>query len=982
MNKLTNSVLTVVLTASVSITYAQQVKKDTVKTKDIGEVVVTALGVKKEKRSLGYSTQNVNGDEVAKSGKSNVMDALAGKVSGVQITNSGGQAGGGTTVVIRGISSITGNNNPLYVIDGVPVSDDTYRVSDTSTDGAPVTNRATDINPDDVESVNVLKGGAATAIYGIKAQNGVIMITTKKGKAGKLTVDFSSNYAIDEPNKFPLFSDKYTTGDNGAFTSSTTLQWGSMVTQQADGTYQAGLYPAGVVRNLTGTGTPVNVGGQALKVYPKNYENFFRKGETVRNNVTVSGGNESSTFLASASYLDQSGIIPNQQFNRASVLFNITHKLTPKVDVDVKFNYINSGGKFFKSRFISETLAYFNNNYDVNNQNYQDQFGNRTYWHPERSHPQWIVNKTGEDRKLDRFITNFGFNYKIAKGLSLQNRVGLDYYLNRINDVSQLGTAEFAGSNYGGSIAEVRETNTIINSDTFLRYETNVTDDYKISTMVGANFNHNQFDILYNIGRTMIVRDLVDITHTKDQVISRSSGKIQTIGVFGELTNSYKNMLFVTLTGRNDWNSKLAAPRGYAFNKINFFYPSVSSSFVFSELMNDKSFFGKLKASYAQTANVPAGAYATSTLYNKTEANFFGNSAYYLNTTLGNSEIKPEKVSQWEVGTELGFMRNKIVLEGAYYEKKSENQIIEAPVSQASGFTRRLMNLGEIQNKGFEITLKLNDIFKTDDVRFSTEFNFTRNRNKVIKVSDQGQDNVQLDTAYYNDAAEFIAKVGQPIGAIYGYDYLRNAQGTIIVDPDGKPIRNSEKTLLGDTNPDFVLGMSGALTFKGFKFGYTTELKYGGQVFNDYAANLVYAGRHKLTDERYYDNDPVNNATRNYNGVSIDGTPVNRAINLTKAYYNEYSKVDSNFVENATWWRLRNIYLGYAIPKKYLDKLNMGITNLEFTFSGRNLLLITNYSGIDPEVNSLGATGRGILGLDSNSIPNTRSFDFGVKLKF
>jgi len=934
-------------------------------------VVVTALGIKREKKSLGYSTQNVKSDEISKSGRTSVLDALNGKVSGVQITNSGGQAGSGTNVVIRGYASLTGSNQPLYVVDGVPIDNSSeYSNNSAIYGGTPSSNRASDISPDDVASVSVLKGGAATALYGIRASNGVILITTKKGNSGEgLNVELSTSQSTDMPNKFPNLSDKFTTGSNGIWNAATTNNWGPLSNSGA-------LYPVGAHRDLLGTGTIEDIGGQPIITYTDNYKGFFRDGNTARYNIAVSGGGKDNSFYTSISNTAQGGVIPNQEYKRTSFLFSGSQKISDKLEVEAKANYINSSGKYFDGVLIGENLAYFNNNYDVNNP-YQDAYGNPTYWHSTIDQPTWSVNKTGEDRQLDRLIANLGFNYKVLPNLSINYKLGVDTYAeSRLNHQS-IGTKATNANDYMGKLSSTKLFSREFNSDLFIRYDLHLTDDIKVATMVGNNFNQKVFDRLDNTGTSFIVPNLFDIQNTIEKTTSHYSTTQESLGVFGDVTASYKNYLFVTATARNDWHSTL--PRA----KNNFLYPSLSTSFIYSELMDTKSFYGKLRASYAKTANVPPVA-ALKDVYYKQDTNYFGNPAFTLGDVQNNPTLKPEDIIQWEVGSELGFLNNKITLDATYYEKKSVDQIVNSPVSNVTGYSSRWFNIGEVVNKGFEATLKLTNLVAIKDLNWSTEFNFTRNKGIVNKVGD-GVDRVILGYGNWTNA-EIIAEKGLPLGAIYGYTYEHSVAGDLssplLVDANGNPSQSAERVVLGNTQPDFILGWNTSFSYQGINAGFTLERKQGGDIINDFGANIAYSGHSAVTDNRYYTSGTSVQGTQNFNGVDENGAAVNVPAKLTKGFYTTtYANVDQNFIEDASWWRLRNIYIGYSVPKKFLKTIKL--SGLDFTLSGRNIWLKTNYSGVDPEVNSrgVGSGGAGLIGIDANSIPNTKSIDFSVKIK-
>jgi TonB-linked SusC/RagA family outer membrane protein len=950
------------------------------------EVVVTALGISRDKKAISYSAQTVTADAIASGGRPNLVDDLNGKVAGVQITNAGGQAGSGTTIVIRGYNSLTGNNQPLYVVDGIPIDNSSEQANGYAYN-VPTANRAIDLSPDDIESLTVLKGGAATALYGIQAANGALVITTKKGKNGKINIEAGYDYSVAKANKFPAFSQGYMRGTNGLYNTATTNNWGPVASSNP-------VFPAGTSLDLVGTNVPVDVSGQKIPYYPNNYKNFFVNGKTNKYNLALSGGNDKTTFYAGLSRVDQSAIVRNNTYDKTSAVFNFSTQVTSKLRVDAKINYINTVGLRFDAGRMMNGLDYYVNTWDITTFPWKDASGQETWWQKTISSPMWSVNETGEHYDVNRYIGNLGFDYKLAKGLSLDYKYGLDNYAENRRNVDPIGTLAYSSTNYLGGMHEVRINSLQANSDLMLNYDKQLTDKFHLHAIAGQNVFYHKYDVLDITGSSFVLPDLYDITNTKTQTNYHSSYHKQTFGVYGDLQLSYGDFLFLEGTLRNDWSSTL--PR----NNNSFLYPSVSAGFSFADFLKQSWLsYGKLRASYAGTAN-DAPVNALQTAYSNVTPTVFSNVRYSYPTTVGNPNIKPEHTTQKEIGIDLGLFKRKVMLEATYYSKKSYDQIIYAPTSYATGVTTQLINLGETTNKGIDATLTFKDIVKTKKFSWTSAFNFSRNVSNVVKVGDNGNDKVTL-VGGFNSTAEIDAQKGQPFGAIYGYAWARyspldaNGNPTIdesspnylkqpyLLDAKGNPSSSGAKTLLGNTSPKFILAWNNTLSYGHFFAGLTAEWRHGGDVLNDYNNLLTYSGKGALTQNRYYAPGNISGAqaTKTWVGVDNTGKAVSAPIQLTKSYYTVVFKaVDENWVEDASWLRLRNVYVGYSIPEKAFGSSH--IKGIDITLSGRNVWLHTKYTGIDPEVSSAGSGPNGVTGIDVNSVPATKSWDVAIKVHF
>ena len=949
--------------------------------KSLSEVVVTALGITRDKKAISYSTQTVNAETIASGGRSNLVDDLNGKVAGVQITNAGGQAGAGTTIVIRGYNSLTGNNQPLYVVDGVPIDNSAEQGSGYAYN-VPTANRAIDLSPDDIESLTVLKGGAATALYGIQAANGALVITTKKGRNGKLNIEFGYGHSLAKANKFPAFSHGFMRGTGGAYNTVTTNNWGPTASSNP-------VFPAGTDLDLVGTGVPVDVSGQKIPYYPDNYKNFFVNGNTNKYNLALSGGGDKTTYYVGLSRLDQDAIVRNNTYGKTSAVLNLTTQVSPRLSITTKINYINTGGLRFDAGRMMNGLAYYVNTWDITAFPWKDPFGQETWWQKTISSPMWSVHEGGERYKINRYIANIGADYKLARDWSVNYRYGLDNYSESRRNVDPIGTLSSWATNYLGQMHEVRVNSLQVNSELMLNYDHQFGEDFHLHGLVGQNVFYHKYDVLDITGTSFVLPDLFDITNTQTQTIYHSSYQKQTLGVYGDLQLSYKDFLFLEGTLRNDWSSTL--PR----NNDHFLYPSVSAGFLFSDFLHqDWLSYGKLRASYAGTAN-DAPVNALTTAYTSVTPTVFANTRFSYPTLVGNPNLKPERTTQQEVGLDLGFFKKKIFLEATYYSKKSFDQIIKAPTSDATGVTQQYLNLGETTNKGIDATLTFKDVIKAKDFTWTSAFNFSKNVSKVVRVGDNGNDKVILLDGTFgaqNSTAEIDAQKGQHFGAIFGYAWQRYGvnetdpnytKAPILLGASGIPVTSPGKVLLGNTSPDFILGWNNSLTYKHFNFGFTLEWRKGGDVVNDMNNLLTYSGKGILTQNRYYSATYAGaNSTKTYVGVDDQGkAKTGTPVQLTKLWYTgTFKNIDENYIEDASWWRLRNVYLGYSIPENLLKPLH--IKGAEITIAGRNVWLHTKYTGIDPEVSSAGSGPNGVVGIDVNSVPATKSWDVSLKVKF
>mgnify|MGYP000595581142 CR=1 FL=1 len=937
----------------------------------LDEVVVTALGRSKEKEKLGYAFSELKAEELEKSTDPNIVNALAGKVTGVSITNSSGDVGASSNIVIRGTSSISGNNQALFVVDGVPIDNQTLSTGR----GSYGTNRAGDIDMSNVESISVLKGGAATVLYGERAANGVVLITTKRGKdTGKLNVELKTGYTIGEPNKFHPIIHNYSRGRFGDFSAVTHWNWGPAYSTNP--TFQNGT---NIDQN--GTGTRTDVSGQAVPLFKNNYKNFFVNSHAITHNISVNGANEKGRFNVAFSKNKSDGVVRNSEYARHNFSVNGDYDVNEKLNFGASVQYIDSDRKSTPGlnggAGWGSGLIYYHHMWDLVNRNWKDASGRKTWFSGAVVDPMWSVNETNENNKVNRMLGNVNATYKFTDLFNVSYRIGVDNYSDvrkRMRPVSDISTTGRLGDMY-----DWRAIVTQINSDLLISGAYDLNDDIELSYLVGGNINERKYDRIQVTGKEQVLPRYTNITNYVNFETTAYKSNQRTMGVFGELTLDYKGYLLLTGTARNDWSSTLPA------DNRSFFYPSISTGFIFSKLMENNNVlnFGKIRASWAKVGK-SAPLYSLYDTYDKISTNALGQPRAEVSDLQKNPNLKPEISSEYEIGTELKFFDSKVNLDVTYYNKKTVDQHVRIPLTNTSGYNQVITNAGTVRNKGIEALLTLRNLATFKDFNWDLGFNFTKNDNVVEELPD-GIEQITLASGWWSNTS-LVARKGMSTGTIVGTAYKRDDKGNILTN-NGKPIRDEENQVIGNTIPDYILGVTSNLNYKGFGLSFLFEHRKGGDVINDAKAGFVYSGIHKVTENRWYPsaNDanvgrPSANATTIIKGIDeASGKSNTTPINLTNDYWaNDYRRVGENFVEDASWLRLRNVTLSYIIPKKYTEKI--GFSNIKLSLTGTNLWLKTDYSGHDPETSGFGAGN--FQGYDILSAPSTKSYSFNVKLNF
>ncbi len=976
----------------------------------IDEVVVTALGVSKEKKALGYEVQSVSGEDIQQSNADDVTKLIGSRTSGVIVTESDGGAGSASYMTIRGAASLTRNNQPLYVIDGQPIAS---TGGSSGVDGVQMSARSIDINPEDIESISVLKGGAATALYGVQAANGVIMITTKKGKAGqKMEVNFSSSFSMNQVSKLPALQTTYGQGSDGQWISGKNTSWGPKLDTMAYSTDPSvWLYPEYDVHGaLVSQNDPLADGGPA-QVYDK-YA-FFQNGYTYNNNISLSNANDVSSYYISIGNRNEEGIVPNNVFNRTSIRVNSSTKLTDKITTGANINYVYSYGNFIQKGSntsgimlgLLRTAPSFDNaaGYEL------EDGSQRSYRHGGGyDNPYWVANKIYYHDKVNRLTGNIYADYDALDWLSFSLRVSNDFYLDSYKDVMAIGSNDTPT----GSVYESGNYQSIFNTDFLAKINRNLTDDLNLSFNLGANMYRNYFKYVdgYTDG-DLIIPGFDDVSNTSNQKTAVNLTEFRTMAVFGDLTLAYKNMLYVGGTVRNEWATTMPE------DNLSSLFPSANLSFVFSELGalkgNNILSFGKLRASYAVTANY-ASAYNLSTPYVTSGAGdgwtdglafpLLGQTGFTLGDVLGSADLNHEKTKTIEVGAELKFMKNRIGLDVSYFDNQSVDLLMAVPVAPTSGYGYVYRNAGTMSSKGIEVSLYLNPV-KTKDLNWDINVNFTQNKNVVESLA-EGIDNLFLSGF---TVPQIRAVAGEDYRSVYGNDWYKDADGNMIIndDPtdgytDGFPFpADTAMVSLGTINPDWTANIFNSVSYKGITFSFLFDFKKGGLFYNGTRFAMNFFGVSKETENRdvvYNADGTINMAlTPSENIVYFEGKlghldadgnvvvtgDAHVPVVLDQTWYQGYG---SNFgggpsaaaMEDASWIRLKEVSLSYKLNKTILDKTFL--SNAEVFATGTNLWLSTPYTGIDPNTSLVGADNG--QGMDYFNMPGKKSYTFGIRLTF
>ena len=972
-------------------------------------VVVTALGFETQRDKLGYSTSKINGDQIANSGEVNLVDGMGGKASGVRISrSSGSDPGAASQILIRGQSTITRGTDPLIVVDGIPISSDSR--GETS-QGVTQQSRLNDINPDDIASMQVLKGASAAALWGTRAANGVIIITTKKGvNNNKVNISFKSTYSIDEVNfNYPLQS-AYGQGTGGLWAANNARSWGDKIANRAGGAdavntgadYFVG-YPTGTIYY------PITTKNSKETFLDKNYNSIFRNGQFLNNSLSISGGDSKSNYFMSIGDMNQQGVIRNNSnYRRTTFRVNVSRQMNNWLKISNKASYVltnsdrvrrgaSSGGAmlgllrtptdfdntdYAGSYYSSPTAAFVPNKQRA----YRSYLGTTT---PGFSNPLWTIYKQDNSNSVNRFINSSELFITPNKWLDVTLRAGLDYFTEKELTYLPYYTINAASGLY--SRDEFNQTQ--FNIDFIARAKKEFGPNVKTNVLVGFNYNSANEGLLSATGTSFIIPDGprdIDNTLIANRNITDRVENTRTNAAYATLGTELYNQLFVNVTGRVE-----AASTFGELSNNRFFYPSADMAWQFSELplfSNSKIFsFGKLRGSYGVVGIQPT-AYRTTTNFfvpNWTElldpnfdGSLFGTGTYVQSRTKGNPFLRPEKKREFEIGADLRFLNNKLSLSGTWYSNKTTDALLDIPQAPSSGFNTLYANAGSIQNKGIELDFSY-EVLKNKKWMVSVDWNWTRNRNLVTDLN--GSASILLGGL---NGVSSRAVEGYPLGALWGIGFQKDVKGAYVLNANGFPTSEVEQKVLGDPNPDWRSGLGLNVEYKNFKLYALFEHSQGGDIVDATEAVLRDYGVSQTTG-----NESV--STTNLKTVSgatiLAGTPFRGNIGnfgagdvaLDQSWYNGlggfFGNVLEPFITDASWTRLREVTLSYRLTRKRLPKFTR-LSSVNFEVSGRNLWVNSNLKTIDPDSNLEGSgSGRGIVYFNN---PGTRSYLFTIKLNF
>ena len=925
----------------------------TVNALEVAEVVVTALGIKREKKALGYSVQDIKSDEITQGADASLASALEGKVAGVQISQSGGGIGGSSRIEIRGASSLSDNNSPLWVVDGVPFNDSREGEDAGVWGGVDKSGAAFDINPDDIESISILKGANAAALYGSRAGNGVILVTTKKGTKNKgLGISYSGSVTISEAAYFLDLQDKYGQGSEGVYDKNGTLSWGPEMKGQ-------------MLESWTGEMIP-------YKAQTNRIEDFTRTGVSQKHNLSFTGGNEDGSYRASMGKNISEGIYDGHKVEKMNFDLRADYNINSWLKIDSKVSYMNTKGQERPEMGFYSCVSYFNQMpMNIRTQDLKPGYDMVGGEHVEKLYttannnfrnPYFIQEQQSNKDERYRTFGYFATNMKLTSNLKLKLKYGLDYY--REDAQTTYKYADNVNSNrpnYNTTERFFKEEN----YEFLLSYNKDLNDDFSIGLNVGGN---KMYTITKGLASgsgklpsegNYFLGYGTNITSTE----SISEEEVQSIYGFGQV--AYKNMLFVDLTARNDWSSTLPEDNN------SYFYPSVSVSGVLSQMVEMPSWitYAKLRGSWAQVGKA-TDPYATTNSYTISSGNYSLLNGS-ISSILVNPDLKPEISSSTEFGFDLRLFSNRVGVDFTLYNENTVNQIMSIDMDQSSGYEKKLINAGKISNKGVEVMLSTTPV-KTKDFTLDLNFNFAANTTKLKELDDNVKEYSFGDV---NGSPKVVGIEGEKLGDIKGYKYRRNDNGAVLVDADGLPMKTEQLEVLGNIQADWTGSIGLKADYKGLYLSALLSIQQGGDIVSITEKGAVKAGTAKRTAENDRNSYTIN-------GFAENGATNSKSVTAQK-YWEQVSNIDEEFVYDASYMKLKELAVGYSIPKSFLSKIGKNpIKTARVSLVGRNLFYLYKHTpGTAPDASSY-SSGYAATAYDFSPVPATRTYGFSLNLGF
>ena len=942
------------------------------------ELVVTAQGIERDQRTLGYSVQAISGAQIQQRSEPNVLNSLQGKVAGVNIVGASGLPGASTNINIRGITSFTGSNQPLVVVDGIIFSNQVDNGPNSTVFGTQPSNRLADVNPDNIESLTVLKGPAASILYGSRASAGAIVITTKSGKgmSDKTSVTISSSYNVQNVYGLPKYQNDYGQGTNNDFVNT------------AGNSYGPKFGTGGITEVTTRQGDVV-----PYKAFPNNEKDWFKQGSILQNTISIASGKGDNNYILSIGNLDQKGIINNTSFGRTNIQLGGNAKLTNGLKVSSTITYsltTQRGQPQGNGGSAVGNITRIPRSYDLNGRPYEDVFGTSIYFSTTQNHPTWSTVHETNDSRVDRIFGNFSLGYDITPWLSATYRVTADVFTNNSVARSAIGS----NRQPTGQVIQDQVFRSELNGDLLInaKKENIFMQGLNANLLLGQNTNQRyQYNPTYT-STTLNLQGFFDPSNaTTFNYAGGGTTKQRLLGYYGQLSLGYKDYLFVEFSGRVDQSSTL--PK----NNNTYFYPGVNVALVLSEALNIKSdllSYVKIKANMAKVGR-DAPPYQLQSVF---VASGFGNNVasvtYPINvggaavagfspsTRVGNPALRPEFVTSMEAGINVGLLQNRVGFDVNYFSTESTSQIFNASMSPSTGYDTRTINVGKLTNKGWEVVLSATPV-KTSAFKWDLALNFTSIRNNVESITD-GVTSSQIPGGAFVGITPSI-RVGEPYGVIVSTALTRNADGQLLVNPvTGLYVTGTPNTVISNPQPDWLAGLNNTFSYKGVSLSVLVDTRQGGSIFSFGITDLKNNGGLAITGinremPRVLPGVIGTGAVDASTGLNTAPFVPNNIQIPAQTYWGALGGLGSEAsAYNATVYRLREVSLGYKLPQKWYGSTFIG--DIFISVSGRNLFYYAPYFPADPEVNTQGAGN--IQGLDISGAPNVRNYGVNVRLTF
>ena len=978
----------------------------------LDEVVVTALGISREKKALGYTAQEVKQNALVQGKDNNLLNSLSGKIAGVRITNTQGDVGS-SRIVIRGETSIAGENQPLFIVDGIPVDNSQLNARSSGRD---FKNAIADLNPEDIKTLTVLKGPNAAALYGARAAHGAIVITTKGGDKRQkgIGITLHSSTQVSFVATLPEFQNLFGQGAGGRF--SYVDGKGAGVNDGVDESWGPRLDIGLLIPQFD---SPLDADGNRVATpwvsHPNNVRDYFRMGISTNSGISVARGDDKYQFRVGYNYEKQVSIVPDAGTNKTNISLNTDYHLAKWIVVGATANYIvytapslpgsaTPSGSNVRSNSPMLQFLWFGRQVDTNSlkADYTRNWNSSYY-----DNPFWSASYNTQSQERHRLIGDLHAEFRLTDGLNVRFRTSTDWYNDRRKSKVKWGSAG-AGSPYG-SYAEDAYTVKENNTEVLATYIKQLNKNWGIDALLGFNVRNKQYENNYQAAPRLAVADLYTLTNSRDPLISSNDFyRLRQYGLYGSIQLDYRRWAFLNITGRNDWSSTLPVDNN------SYFYPSVTASVLLSEAFGWRSKavnYLKIRGGWSQVG-ADANPYQLATVFTS-ETAFNGNPLQSSSTIGMNPNLKPEKTSSIEAGFEAAFWDNRLYLDFTYYKTDSRNQILKLATTAASGYTSQVRNAGHIRNRGYEIQLGAVPIQTSKGFRWNLDLNYGANSSKVVKLDDEG-----LITSYqlYSSGIQILASVGEAYGTLFGTSYVRDANGNVVVDANGLPKISTTNKTLGKFTPDWTGGISNTFSYRSLSLSFLIDASVGGSIFSNtnktgkytgVLANTL-SGRDAEHGGLWYYTDAMGNnvrlpespsysvssdglyyaqvngqSTRVYQdgimveGVTESGSKNEEVVSAEKYYHRIYSIAEAN-VYDASYVKLREVALSYRLPRLWTQKLHLQEASV--TLTGRNLWTI--YKSVpnrDPE--SALTTGNA-QGVEAYSLPTTRSFGVNLSVKF